>query len=345
MNTTRKLAAVNLNDAPFQLSIPTPSASALLTSSKILSTYKVQAFQRFLDAIPVSPCCTSKAPRSPIDVVATLQNSRHANTDRSKRLEGGTKPDAQYVRTCAEADAAAQREIDEDDYAWYYRNPQRYNRRPRNSRLRMQRRKKIVCGVATGEEGAATNRTLFAAYLARYYPSIRVTSSVAKEEGKHKQSEVLADDCGTEDTEDSWKMVSGGGVQISEELTKMLHGTQSIVEISSVDSTMEDWQEDLFSPNEAYANRFNSRSRSFSISSSIQSYSSTYSYYDSAASSVRLSYESPPIEVKIEAGRLGSFIDTCNCDIPNKLLTSPLSNPSATVVRRHLSLPFLRLYS
>ncbi|KIM48522.1 hypothetical protein M413DRAFT_20906 [Hebeloma cylindrosporum] len=63
---------------------------------------------------------------------------------------------------------------DEDDYAWYYKNPQRYIRRPRDLRMRMHSRRKLHSRWEGGEaEGVptATNRSLFSAYLQRHFGS------------------------------------------------------------------------------------------------------------------------------------------------------------------------------
>lgn len=63
---------------------------------------------------------------------------------------------------------------DEDDYAWYYKNPQRYVRRPRDLRMRMHSRRRLHTHREGGEaEGVptTTNRSLFSAYLQRHFGS------------------------------------------------------------------------------------------------------------------------------------------------------------------------------
>jgi len=73
-------------------------------------------------------------------------------------------------RTGAEEDV----EEDEDDYAWYYNNPQRYIHRPRDLRMRIHSRRRLNSHWVGGEEEevpAATNRSLFSAYFHRHYGS------------------------------------------------------------------------------------------------------------------------------------------------------------------------------
>ena len=65
---------------------------------------------------------------------------------------------------------------DEDDYAWYYRNPHRYVR----LRMRMHSRRRLQSRQESGEaEGVptTTNRNLFSAYLQRHFGSAMAFSS------------------------------------------------------------------------------------------------------------------------------------------------------------------------
>ncbi|KAH9484517.1 hypothetical protein JR316_0003999 [Psilocybe cubensis] len=165
-----------------------------------------------------------------------------------------------------DAEAAAQRELEEDDYAWYYRNPHRYVWRPRNARKRMHRRRRIIHGVAAGEEGAPTNMSLFIAYLQsqQYSPTLirpllvsearNKSTSVTEDEGPHSMALVDHDD----------------------EDASML--------------SMPDAQEDLFSPNECHFTDGPEHEYT-SYSSSLESSDSSCVTISSAASSPQLGYD------------------------------------------------------
>ncbi|KAF9562756.1 hypothetical protein CPC08DRAFT_721990 [Agrocybe pediades] len=312
-------------DLPFLLTIPTPSASALLSSSGMLSgTCKGNcAVLRFLNSIPGPQSPRPKAVNAAQDVSALpSQSNRWTDADQLMADEDGGSKTRAHARNYPAAEAAAQQEIEEDDQAWYYRNPHRYVRWPKNARLRMQKRKRIMRGVATGEEGAPTNRTLFAAFLMRHYPSIRVDSLLGTEdvEDCHRDEWLHG---GTEMVLPSpqWN----GDSRSSGSQQGLATGHSSILSPSNL--IADEWQEELFTPNEARIG-YGPRSRRISISSSVESYTSSIDSYDSAVSahsSTHLDHDSPPLKVEIASYHPGTF-----------------SNAGLSGIRHKPSIPHLR---
>lgn len=163
-----------------------------------------------------------------------------------------------------EGEAAVQKELEEDDYAWYYRNPHRYVWRPRNARKRMHRRKRVMYGVATGEEGAPTNMTLFIAYLLHQQYSPTLIQPLSGPEGHKKPTSA------TEEEAPLATAVAEG------------YNEASLY-------SMPDVQEDLFSSNEYRSSHGPERGYT-SCSSSMESSDSSCPSISSAASSPQLGY-------------------------------------------------------
>lgn len=72
---------------------------------------------------------------------------------------------------------------DEDDYAWYFRNPHRYIRRPRPGALRHKSRNILACTESQrysqngGGNGSEVNMRLFAAYVGRHYAATPLSAT------------------------------------------------------------------------------------------------------------------------------------------------------------------------
>ncbi|KDR69335.1 hypothetical protein GALMADRAFT_145710 [Galerina marginata CBS 339.88] len=222
---------------------------------------------------------------------ATVERTKYSS--QSQRAESGHNIDHQrhhplpdshrpvHPKTFWEAELAAQREIDEDDYAWYYRNPHRYTWRPRaqstsvSTRLRLYtRRRKIMYGVATGGEGAPTNNALFSAYVVRHFRDVCVEFGGCEENAEGKQYGKERD--GSVAKAVAWRE------QISEQAKP---GIQL-----SMSGSQEDWQEELFSP-VGESSRSHHLFRRASRSSSIETYTSSNSSSSSPSSNGRLSYD------------------------------------------------------
>lgn len=144
-----------------------------------------------------------------------------------------------------------------------------------------------MCGVATGEEGAPTNMTLFAAYVVRHFEDVSAGFG---------GSEVKADSYSEErkSGQERNEPVSGTGAVGTEQCLEQGKTSMQPPISGNKESTllsMEDWQEELFSPMEN-SNPSHHRFRRASQSSSIETYtSSSNSSSSSPSSSGRLSYD------------------------------------------------------
>lgn len=214
---------------------------------------------------------------------STVKGNRAGETtsmvERLKRSQSGgdipvgptsAGPRQEYNRpgNFREAEPAVQTELEEDDYAWYYRNPQRYVWRPRNARKRMHRRKRVMFGVATGEEGAPTNRSLFIAYLHQ----------------QHYSPALLLPLLGSDDKIGTWDAHS------SKEKSRSVNDIAIIHDEESALLSMSDLQEDLFSPHEYRSSHGPARERT-SCSSSIESFEPSIFFFSSATSSPPSGYD------------------------------------------------------
>lgn len=180
-------------DISFNPSIPPYHPLPLLTTSLSItippsvspksSQHRVTKMRRTLSESPSASSPATSASESFAFEDAHSLLSVHAD---SIPTSAETSTRSQYTSAHAHWSVERTEGADEDDdYAWYFRNPHRYIWRPRPSSLRHKRNSSNIVTGADGQrysrngdgDGGEVNMLLFAAYLERHYAATPLSAT------------------------------------------------------------------------------------------------------------------------------------------------------------------------